>query len=65
MTTEIFDWGLDSIRKKYEEEDARLRAKIASIDWEAARLRAKQAKRMKMMMRLGCKNWPTVSSQVR
>jgi len=38
MTTEIFDWGLDSIRKKYEEEDARLRAKIASIDWETARL---------------------------
>ena len=39
MTTEIFDWGLDSIRKKYEEEDTRLRAKIASIDWEAARAR--------------------------
>ena len=39
MTTEIFDWGLDSIRKKYEEEDERLRAKIASIDWEAAKAR--------------------------
>lgn len=40
-TKEILDWGLDSIKKKYAEaeEDARLRAKIASIDWEVAKAR--------------------------
>lgn len=39
MPPEIFDWGLDYIRKMYEEKDARLRAKIAAIDWNAARER--------------------------
>ena len=39
MPPEIFDWGLDFIRKMYEEKDAQLRAKIESIDWNAARAR--------------------------
>ena len=39
MSPEIFDWGLDFIKKMSAEKIAQIKAKIESIDWDAARER--------------------------
>ena len=39
MPPEVFQWGLDYMKKMYADKDAQMRARMASIDWDAARAR--------------------------